>query len=426
MPGFIPLSLEQEIPGRAFASVPFPRRIQISRSLEAENPLEALTLGAEDYAAWTFAGEPTAAYQIPLSLSEGAYRAGPEAADPAVYEAMDGVLAEALRFASTRAALRDLMRAKFLIDNAGLSPSPVTALRSAQDILSRLSGNPGAALALAETLPKESAAKLTASAWYKKAADSAAALAAENSGESGGPALGRSLDLGSPGSPGSQGLLTFREVPGGDFVFSDVFPRRDTAGDFWMAMTVVNQEAWEAFVSANPDWDVRNTDSLSEQGLVTEDYLGPAPGEAPRGRGVSGLSWYAAEACCRWLSTLLPPEFASYEVRLPTEAEWEYAAKSFREIRNTTGTFWEWCGDPYAPLDFFPVPARSQALLNDSRFPEALSGTFINSPERSLRGGAWINPPMDLETRASLPPAFCSPFVSFRPIIAPRQGAAHE
>jgi formylglycine-generating enzyme required for sulfatase activity len=349
---------------------------------------------------------------------------------------MDGVLSEAQSFAVTRAALRDLLRAKFLIDNAGLSPSPVTAVRSAQDILSRLSENPGAALALAETLPKESAARLIASAWYKKAAESAAALVAEDEdlSDTGVPVLGRNLDLGS---------LAFREVPGGDFISTGAFPRRDTVGDFWMALTVVNQASWEAFISTNPDWNIQNTANLTEQGLATEDYLGPSPrgasldvpgeasldvpGEASRGAGVSGLSWYAAEAYCRWLSALLPPDLASYEVRLPTEAEWEYAAKSFWEIRNSTGIFWEWCRDHYAPLDFLSVPTLQAELFNDRRIAQAGSGTRIGSPERSLRGGSWINPPpMGLETRASLPPAFCSPFVSFRPVIALRQGVSHE
>jgi formylglycine-generating enzyme required for sulfatase activity len=144
-----------------------------------------------------------------------------------------------------------------------------------------------------------------------------------------------------------------------------------------------------------------------ERDLVTADYLSPYP-ENPV-PAVSAVSWYAAEAYCRWLSEQLPTSFAGWEARLPTETEWEYAAKfagAQGDITDLFGGFWEWCVEPYAPLNFFPGGA---------------AGTRNSLLERAVRGGSWINPPgtVGAETRASLPPAFCSPFVSFRPVIAP-------
>ena len=47
-----------------------------------------------------------------------------------------------------------------------------------------------------------------------------------------------------------------------------------------------------------------------------------------------GVSWYEAVAFCRWLSQLL-----GYRVRLPTEAQWERAA------RHTDGRSYPWKGD---------------------------------------------------------------------------------
>jgi formylglycine-generating enzyme required for sulfatase activity len=127
------------------------------------------------------------------------------------------------------------------------------------------------------------------------------------------------------------------------------------------------------------------------------------------------VSWFAAQAFSRWLSGKLPNPFSDWEVRLPTETEWEYAAKSSLKPDGRNGIFapdntWEWCADPYSPLPFLSAP------------PEAAAG--VGSPEYSLRGGSWMNAAAKIsyETRAALPPATCSSFVSFRPVIARKSG----
>jgi formylglycine-generating enzyme required for sulfatase activity len=399
LPGFVPLTIESEISGRVFASVFAPLRVTVTGTLEAANPLEPLILGAADFAAWSLAGEPTAAYQIPRSLSEGAYRAGPvAAADPAIRDAMDGVLDAALRFAATRAAQRDFLRAEFLAGNGGLSPSPVSAPASLRGLIAGLSETPASAAALADYLPAETAALVRDSAWYAKAFPAVAAP------ETSPAPFSRSIEIGG---------LSFRETAGGAFVTGGNVPRRVSVGGFYIASETVSPSSWAAFLTANPRWDIQHAAVLREQGLVTEDYLVPVTG-GPPDAGISSVSWYAAEAYCEWLTTLLPPAFSSYEVRLPIGTEWEYAASVPGGIRDATGSLWEWCKDLYAPLDFLPAPDEAAAL--------------IGSPERSLRGGAWINQQGSVSTgtRASLPPRFCSPFVSFRPVIALKKGAGNE
>ncbi|MDR3335330.1 MAG: SUMF1/EgtB/PvdO family nonheme iron enzyme [Treponema sp.] len=400
LPGFNTWHKELRIQGRVFGL--FPQREPLSGILDAPDLVAAFALEAADYAGWSLTGEPTVTYQVPLSLSEGAYRSGPGALNPETYTALEALVKGSARFASTRAAMRDLIRTKYITDNGGLSSSPVTLLRSAEDMLAYLSTTPGSAAWLVEVLPTEAVSLITGSPWYMK--QTVAALSQSIT-----PSLGGVINLES---------LSFRAIPGGTLVQDNSFPHSITVEDFYMCETEVSLPSWEAFVQANPAWGVEHTDELTAQGLVTGDYR--VSQADPRADSVPGVSWYGAAAYCQWLNRLLPANMAAWEVRLPTEAEWEYAAKavlnagdSRETLRDMLGGLWEWCTDPYAPFNFLPADAQTISA--------------IGSPERVVRGGSWVNPPGSVraETRGSLPPVSCSPFVSFRPVIA-LKGATHE
>ena len=335
LPGFDNESVKAKIPGRIFGSLFFPLRVKVEFTLKTSDPSGAFAGAASDFAEWSFAGEPTATWQIPLILSEGAYRTG---------QIIDGqkaaqILAAASRFTATRAAMRDIVRAKMLIDNGGLSPSPAGIYNSVTDILAFLSENPGSANWLFGLLPTEAAAMVKTSDWYKKEASS---LAEQK------PA---------------------RRTWTAQFNFAGLSFSGVT--NFMISETTVSQAAFENFLNENEAW-----------------------------REI-GASWFAAAEFCRQLTSRLPQSMARMEVRLPTEEEWELAAATgvikTGEISPNVMGGWEWCADPFAPLQFIKADVKAIQAAG--------------SPERSLRSS------ID-SSRASLPPEFSSPNVSFRPVIA--------
>jgi formylglycine-generating enzyme required for sulfatase activity len=403
--------MERDVHGRLFASRFLPRRHRLNVTLHTDDPAGALAMAAFDFAQWSFGGEPTVSWQVPLSLSEGVYQVGGAVGAAEAH----AIVAAAARFAETRAALRDLVRAQTLAATGGVSPSPVTLAQSVFDSVAWLSANPAAAAWLAETLPADSAAKLIDSAWYQNQLAAFAGITARES---------LALPPGAAANPMSAppvsqirvGGLLFTGIGGGNVVQGKPFPHLVPVDPFLICAAEVPVPAYEDFLDANPRWRPDQREVLESRGLVTSEYLADFGAIAPGGRravaGISAVSWFAAQAFCEWLSGRLPDVLSGWEVRLPTEAEWEYAAKSVQQWGSRDGVFtsdgitWEWCSDPFVPLPFLAAP------------PEAVA--FVGSPERSVRGGSWPGAamPAGLETRAGLPPESCSPFVSFRPVIA--------
>jgi hypothetical protein len=271
---------------------------------------------------------------------------------------MGETLAAAARFANTRSSLWDLLRAKFLLDNQGLSPSPLTLLHSVDEIIGFLEDNPGTAAWLAETLHGEAASMLRSSAWFEK---NRAALSG---------AQGESAGIG--GEIETFGRLRFKEI-----ISSEPME------NFFIAEAPISAEAWELFLNDRPEWSKDNREALINEGLVNSQYLASVELPGLPGNTMAGVSWFAAQAWCEWYSSKLPALIA----RLPLEAEWELAAKTGLE---KIGEFWEWCEDPFVPLNFLP-----------SAFVEFVP----ESPERPVRGGSWINRrSIEIDTIASLPP----------------------
>jgi formylglycine-generating enzyme required for sulfatase activity len=369
------------------------RREEVQLTLEEESPNAALLAGAREFAAWSFTPEPVEVYQIPLVLSEGAYRSGTGMDGEAARSQARDILAGAVRFARSRAGMKDLVRAFMLSGNAGNAPSPLSFVPSAKDALLFLQDNPEAAAWLAAVLPANARNTVTNSAWYEAA--NLAADAAETM---------KTMDTANAmaGAP--------RQITAGAVAFVQI------NDDLWVARTPVTAAGFALFTEANPAWRGENAEALAERGLATADYLAGVEDTRYPAPAVSGVSWYAAEAYCRWLTDRLPASLLSsgssgsgWKAALPTEAQWKEL--SLVSAVSGVGSIWEWCADPYAP---FPAFQADPVIIEE-----------IGSPEKLVRGASWVKPPLERErqqyireTRGSVPPESSTPFVSFRPVLA--------
>jgi formylglycine-generating enzyme required for sulfatase activity len=237
--------------------------------------------------------------------------------------------------------------------------------------------------------------------------------------------LGKVLDdvlVGTPASAGPKSLtnsvgMAFVLVPAGSFLMGstpDEPGHRSNEGPaheviignaFYLGVHPVTQAAYLAVTGKNP---ARFHDSAG----------------GGREHPVEGVSWEEAAAFCRALSDRPEERAAGRSYRLPTEAEWEYAARagtgtpfgfganfgaaqgnfdaaypygdaepaassgrttpvtrypaSAWGLHDMHGNVWEWCADWYGESYYAALPLRDP--------PGPPEGKF-----RVLRGGSWKN-----------------------------------
>ncbi|MEZ4775985.1 MAG: SUMF1/EgtB/PvdO family nonheme iron enzyme [Bacteroidia bacterium] len=189
-----------------------------------------------------------------------------------------------------------------------------------------------------------------------------------------------------------------------------------TVSDFWLSKTAVTVGEYLRFCEATnthwPEWLEKGSNYHFETGK--DDHYKKRGYNKRKGienLPVAGVSWHNAVAYCDWLS-----EHTGEKWRLPTEAEWEYAAGGGSKERtiyagtndeknlgkyawysgnsnsqphpvgqkkpnqlglyDMSGNVWEWCGDWYGDY-----PSSD---ISDPQGHE--KGWY-----RVLRGGSWLN-----------------------------------
>ncbi len=213
---------------------------------------------------------------------------------------------------------------------------------------------------------------------------------------------------------------------------------------FYMDETEVTNTQFKEFLLENPQWQKGRINAK----FAVLNYLHLWNGNNyPNGKGnhpVAYVSWYAAMAYSEWA-----------DKRLPTEAEWEYAARgSLRgkkypngnkitplaanysdHVRDTTpvakyrkngyglydmaGNVWEWCLDEYDGEFYFTFPRDGVARnpLSGANNVEWLLNNYTNvKSSRVLRGGSWHVVPTDVRVayRYSLAPTKSYGNIGFR------------
>ena len=185
---------------------------------------------------------------------------------------------------------------------------------------------------------------------------------------------------------------------------------------FYMDIYEVTNAQYKAFVDANPPWQKDKIDERFHWGSYLNDWNGNNYPSGKADHPVTDVSWYAAVAYAQWVGK-----------RLPTEAEWEYAARGglagkkyprgdtithadtnyWLDIGDTSavgqyaangyglydmaGNVWEWCLDAY-DADFYAASHNSQNPLAGAATIKEILDTFTsipNYPSRVLRGGCW-------------------------------------
>lgn len=222
--------------------------------------------------------------------------------------------------------------------------------------------------------------------------------------------------------------IKFRLIPGGAYVIGsppqepgryvdEPQPHRVILEPFYMAATEITNAQYARFLQATGHpaplyWEDKNLNGPTQP--------------------VVGVTWHNAVAFTRWLT-----QVTGQPHRLPTEAQWEAAARG-----GLSGRFYPWGDEPpdaggvlranyqagdrrlTMPVGSFPpngfglydMAGNAAEWCLDPYTPQRSRGPFKPGASRLLKGGSWFSLARDLRcaARQSAPPDYADGYIGFR------------
>ncbi len=438
--------IEHNISGRLFFSLFFPKRKTISSNLELTDIHARLRRAGKEFAGWAMIGAGNQTYKFPPILEEAAVDIS--SAGGAGRRLPEQFFLDIIQYVNNPYLARRYLSALSLYFSEGrvFSPGALTRLAGFLHRLSRTySALPSWCAAVIPFNERQNIDGLET--WYSEYIRRY--LAGRSS------LLANAYDTDMPESSYRVGTMNFVGISDrsylmgvkADFSTDSIdldgyLPAQVSVDDFFILDREVTRADYARFIQSKPEWAPENKKELVSAGLVTEDYLKDRQNKADENLPVVNISYYAAKAYAEWFESELLGGIGRYTAGLPTDAEWELAAKLNKSgttganfilsgnngpiaaediepgkigLRNMTGNVWEWCENWYFPAEKYL--GKRKRGVTEQTVP------MYGGIAKNVRGGAWVNPAQSVTeaTIASQPADWCTDFLGFRIVLRERQ-----